>query len=175
MIRFDQRFDRRRMFQYVNDEPSVMHCHHYATLFTSVAMEQEAFGGPRLLAESTEDAFFLVLKKYFIRERVKGADARARVAEEYCALVGLGKLTLSVQKNGGTAEMAHSHVDEGWLKKWSRNDKPVNHIGRGYIAAAFSAINDATVRMYEVEETASIVMGAPKSTFVVRQKAGGTP
>ena len=29
---FEQEFDGLKKYQYVNNEPSVMHCHHYASL-----------------------------------------------------------------------------------------------------------------------------------------------
>jgi len=173
MIRFEQRFDRRRMFQYINDEPSVLHCHHYATLFTKVAIDQINLGGPRLLAESMEDAFFLVLKKFFIHEEIQDRDERTRAAEEYSVLTGLGKLRLSISKDGGSAEMSHSHVDEGWIQKWSRTDHPVNFIGQGYIAAACAAVTDNPPRSFDVSETASIVTGEPISRFSISRRGAG--
>lgn len=170
MITFEQRFDRRRMFQYVNDEPSVLHCHHYTTLFTKLALDQAALGGPRLLAESAEEAFFLVLSKYFVRYEVTAHAERTSVAEEYSALVGMGALHLKVTTDGGTAVMPHTHLDEGWLQKWGKHDEAINFIGRGYIAAACSTIFDQPLHTYSVEETASIVSGDPESTFRITRK-----
>ncbi len=167
MIRFEQRFDRRMMFQYINDEPSVLHCHHYATLFTKVAIDQEKLGGPRLLSEAMEDAFYLVLKKYFIHEEMTREEERVRAAEEYCTLIGLGKIKMQYGPTGGSAEMFHAHVDEGWKQKWPAPDRPVNFIGQGFIAAVFASVSDRPPRSYSVEETASIALGAPVSRFIV--------
>ena len=63
--------------------------------------------------------------------------------------------------------MVHSHVDEGWIKKWGKRDEPVNFIGSGYIAALFAAVLGKSTRSFDVKETASIVSGADKSEFVV--------
>lgn len=167
MIDFVQRFDRRRMFQYVNDEPSVLHCHHYATLFAKVAIDQAASDGPRLLAEAMEDAAYLVLTRYFIAHDVAGTVERKSAAEEYSALMGLGLLRIDGGARGGSAAMQHAHVDEGWIKKWGTYDRPVNFMGQGYIAAAFAAIHDRPIRSYAVEERSSIVKGDPKSTFAI--------
>jgi hypothetical protein len=170
MITFEQRFDRRRMFQYVNDEPSVLHCHHYATLFTKVALEQEEHGGPRLLSDAAEEAFFLVLTKYFVRHELTAVRERTAAAQELCGLVGLGSLSLEVQPSGGSAVMSHAHVDEGWLKKWGQNDRPVNFVGQGYIAAACATIYDKPMQSYQVDETASIVGGADESRFRITRE-----
>lgn len=167
MTTFEQRFDRRRMFQYVNDEPSVLHCHHYATLFTKVALDQREHGGPRLLAESSEEAFFLVLTKYFIKHGIRPVSERTSAAEELCGLVGLGSLKFDIGAGGGSARMPHAHVDEGWLKKWGKSDEVVNFIGHGYLAAACSAIFEKPMRSYRVEETASIVKGDSESKFTI--------
>lgn len=167
MTTFEQRFDRRRMFQYVNDEPSVLHCHHYATLFTRVALGQREHDGPKLLADAAEEAFFLVLTKYFIKNSVGGAAERIAAAEELCGLIGLGSLTLDIQEGGGSARMPHAHVDEGWVKKWGKSEEVVNFIGHGYIAAACSAIFDKPMQSYRVNETASIVRGDTESKFSI--------
>lgn len=165
MTTFEQRFDRRRMFQYVNDEPSVLHCHHYATLFTKVALDQREHAGPQLLADSAEEAFFLVLTKYFIKNDVVSVAERTTAAEELCGLIGLGSLKLDIGAAGGSARMPHAHVDEGWLKKWGKSDQAVNFIGHGYLSAACSAIFDKPMGSYRVEETASIVSGNSESLF----------
>jgi hypothetical protein len=168
---FNQRFDRRRMFQYVNDEPSVMHCHHYATLFSKLAIERKDLDGPKLLSESMEDAFYLVLKKYYIAKEIKEKSGMLKVAEEYFRLTGMGDISFSnVTQEGGKASMNHSHIDEGWIKKWGRTDFVVNYMTHGYLAAAFSLINDELIRSYHIEETASIVKGYSKSEFTITLK-----
>jgi len=54
---------------------------------------------------------------------------KAAVAEQYFGLSGLEKLELDVDGTGcGKAKMSHSHVDEGWTKKWKKEDREVNYI-----------------------------------------------
>ena len=80
--------------------------------------------------------------------------------------MGLGKLQVVCGgSDSGEVELHHSHVDQGWIKKWGKRDKPVNSIGAGYIAALFAAGFDLPPRAFAVTETASIVSGAPRSVF----------
>lgn len=149
-----------------------MHCHHYATLFTRLALQMRSLGGPELLARAMEENFYLVLKKYYIRYVTGSVEEKIRVAEDYFALVGMGSLSITFAPSGGKAEMRHSHVDEGWIEKWGRTDYPVNFMGNGYLAAVFALAAGRLVGGYRVEETESIVTGAPLSRFVITEKGG---
>ena len=167
-IIFEQRFDAKRMLQYVNDEPSVLHCHHYAVLFSKLAIEQADIDGPKLLRDAMEETFFLVFKKYYIKNNITSRHDKIRIAEEYSRLTGLGLLKLEVNQDGGYAQMRHSHVDEGWIKKWSKTDYSVNYISQGFIIAAFDIINNTDIRTYEIKEVQSIVKGDPISKFEIK-------
>ena len=61
-------------------------------------------------------------------------------------------------------------MDEGWIKKWGKRDKPVNFITQGYLCAAFAAVYNQPQGSYKVSETQSIVSGADKSVFSVGRK-----
>lgn len=169
-IIFNQRFDTRRNFQYVNDEPSVLHCHHYATLFTKLAIDKKDLQGPQLLSDSMEDSIFLVLKKYFIRNEITSTDLKIEAAEDYFSKMGMGKVSIQYDKNNGSARMTKSHIDEGWIKKWNRTDFPVNFMGCGFLAAVFSVVSGLPVRSFSVTENKSIVMGSPVSEFSITRK-----
>jgi predicted hydrocarbon binding protein len=81
----------------------------------------------------------------------------------------MGEVHINIQGNRGTADMSHSHVDEGWIKKWDQHDRPVNFIGQGFLAAAFAAITGTEAGSYAVKETQSIVSGAPVSKFEIEK------
>jgi predicted hydrocarbon binding protein len=165
---FVQTFDPIRKLQYVNTDPSVMHCHHYAALFTKLAVDMRHLGAPAMLSESMEDAFYILLKKLVILEELTSAKERIEIFQEHFRLAGLGTLVLkNIQPSGGNAVITHSHLDEGWVKKWGTYDEPVNFMGQGYIAAAFAVIHNTFPRTYRVEETRSIVKGDPQSEFTV--------
>jgi len=72
--------------------------------------------------------------------------------------------------DSGKVVLHRAHVDEGWIKKWGKFDRPVNYIAAGYVAAMFAAVNEKAPRSYKVTEVESLVMGAPKSVFNVVQK-----
>ena len=167
---FEQRFDPRRKFQYVNDEPSVLHCHHYITMCSQLAMEKENLEGPRLIMEAMEETFYLVLKKYFIRYGITRQQDMIKTAEEYFSLTGMGILSIQPGKDTGSAEMKRSHIDEGWIRKWGTSEKGVNFAGCGYIAAVFALVNEVPLRSYDVREVQSIASGADSSKFTVELK-----
>jgi predicted hydrocarbon binding protein len=166
----DQVFDPKKARQYINDEASVFHCHHYATLFSQLADDAKLLRGATLLAESAEESFYPVLVKYFKENSINVMEDRIAITEQYCSFIGLGKVKIIIDKDKGSAEMPFSHVDEGWIKKWSKRDKPVNFIGQGFLAAAFSAILDCEPNVFNVEEVQSIVAGASFSRFEISKK-----
>jgi len=168
--KFDQVFDAERKLQYVNGEASVMHCHHYATIFTKLALDTPHLNGPENLFEAMEETAYLTLRKYFLVESISSPADRQAIASQYFALCGLGLVSLEIDENGGRASMRHSHVDEGWLKKWGPRRKPVNLMGQGYLAGAMSAIFDQPVGTYRVKETRSIVSGAEASELAIQRR-----
>jgi len=161
----DHTFDNKRMRHYLNGELSVLHCHHYATLYTQLAIDAKETD---LLAGVAEETFADILREYFGSNNVESLGDRISVACDYFAKVGLGKMTVKYLGNdSGEVVLEESHIDKGWIKKWGEFDVPVNHIGRGYIAGMFSAIWDKPLKTYSVSETQSIVKGAEKSCFKV--------
>jgi hypothetical protein len=133
-------------------------------------MNMPALGGSMHLRDSMEEATYLILKKHYITENVASQAEKVAAAESYFGLMGLGQLQLSLQSEGGSARMRHSHLDEGWIKKWGHSSTPVNFIGQGYLAGAFCVIMGHPIGFCDVEETASIVKGAPESTFSLKRK-----
>ena len=164
-LKLDHKFDAERMRHYLNGQLSVLHCHHYASLYTQLAIDAKE---TELLAAVAEETFAGVLTDYFEKNGVESVDDRVAAACGYFAAVGLGKMKVSYLGNdSGQIVVEESHVDRGWVKKWGQFDAPVNHIGRGYIAGMFSAIWGKPLRTFKVRETESIVTGADTSCFKV--------
>ena len=165
-IRLDHNFDRQRCRHYLNGEVYVLHCHHYATLYSQLADDCGMLDGKKLLSEVAEDTFYDELSKYYRDHNVQGTEDRIAVAEQYYARTGLGKMQVRCAgTDGGEVELLHSHVDEGWIKKWGKRDKPVNFITCGYIAGMLSAVFGKPRRSYVVIETQSLVKGNERSLF----------
>lgn len=164
----DHRFDPMSCRHYVNGQVSVLHCHHYAALYTQLAMDCSMLDAKQLLADSAEDAYYEVLTSYYRKHDIADLQDRLTIAEQYYAASGLGQMrVMCAGGDAGEVELTHSHVDEGWLKKWGPSDKPVNYITAGFIAGLFAAAFDLPRRSFKVTETASIVAGSPKSRFNV--------
>lgn len=168
-LKLEHRFDAQRNRHYLNNNLTVLHCHHYATLFTQLGLDaKEIVDGTRILKESIEDTFFEALSGYFSQNNVTEAGERMDVAVQMFSAVGMGKMSvISHSENGGEVDMPVAYVDEGWLKKWGKSNSPVNFIGQGYLAAMFSAVYGKSCQTYTISETQSRVMGADKSVFKI--------
>ena len=168
-LKIEHKFDPDRERHYLNNFLTVLHCHHYATLFTQLAQDaKELVDGTKILKESAEDVFFEVLADYYRRNRVTDTKERMNIASQMFSKVGMGKMDIvSGDDNGGEIDMPIAYVDEGWVKKWGKYKEPVNFIGVGYVCGMFAAVFDKPVRTYNVTETQSRVMGAEKSHLKV--------
>ena len=163
------RFDNVKCRHYLNEMVVVLHCHHYATLYTQLAMDCAFLDAKKLLAESMEDTFYPIFEDYFDYGEVDDIEDRVTIVEDcYSGIMGMGKLKIScLGELSGEVILEYSHLDEGWLKKWGKYDKPVNYMTAGYIAAAFAAILEKPMRSFKVVEIKSIAMGDPISKFKV--------
>jgi hypothetical protein len=167
-LTIDHRFDPRTCRHELSGTAYVLHCHHYATLYCQLADDAELFDGKALLRKAAALAFYDELVRIFRESNAQGIPDRVSLAEQYWKFTGMGLLELeTVGAMGGAARMPRSHVDEGWIKKWGKREKPVNFIGQGFLAAAFEAIFDLPVGSFRAEETASIVAGAAASQFKI--------
>ena len=162
------KFDNTRCRHIANGQTLVLHCHHFASLMTQLANDCSLLDAKRLLAECAEDAFHTVLVDYYQKNNVSDIRERIEVAERYFSEAGLGKLKFNYAGTcAGEVELTHSHVDEGWVKKWGNTNEAINHIGRGYVTAAFSAFFDRPKRSYAANERQSIACGAKVSVITV--------
>ena len=165
-----QEFDPQKKRHYLNGELSVFHCHHYATLFTQLADDAEDLDGSRLLREAFEESTYPVLIKYYKENGITDTEEKKAVAEEYFKVIGFGDIKFTFEGDGGNVEMVHSHVDEGWIKKFGKRETPVNFMGQGFINAVFSAVTGNPPGSFATEETQSIVCGTGTSKFTVTKK-----
>jgi len=162
----ERSFDNQKSRHSMNGAVSVFHCHHYATLYCQLADDAVMVDAKALLRKAVEYAILPVLSNYFTKNGVTSLDERIALAEEYFRIVGLGKLHFErVGAMSAVAKLERSHVDEGWVKKWGKREKPVNFIGQGYIAAALEAVFGLPSGSFTVNETQSIVSGADESLF----------
>lgn len=152
----------------INGHNFVLHCHHYMAFITKMAEDFADIGAVRVLREVAEDSIRPVLDSYFAEHDITSPEDRLAIGAEYYAAMGMGLMEVSGSDLAGEVVLKHSHVDEGWLKRWGQNNKSINHFARGYVAAVFSAAFSKPARSYSVTETASIVTGAPESVLTVR-------
>lgn len=170
-LTIDRRYDPRRGRHMLNGVTHVLHCHHYLSLYTQLAEDCGMLDGPKLLAEVAEDSFYAFLSRYYSEKRIDSLADRIVVAEQYYAFTGLGKMNvLSAGTESGVVELQHSHVDAGWAKKWGRQQKPINHITRGYVSGLFAALFNYPPRTWDTREVLALIAGADRSKFATVRK-----
>ncbi len=163
----DQRFDDQKMRHYVNEACSVLHCHHYATLFTQLACDAQNLNGTTLLAAAMAETVAPILNDYYKKHDISAVEDRIAVAEQYWTFVGMGQVSFECSDGSAYITMKHSHVDEGWIKKWGVRSERVNFIGEGYVQASIGAIYGCDWKTVQARETQSIVSGASETRFDV--------
>jgi len=168
-LKLEHTFDSKRRRHYLNDKLVVLHCHHYATLFTQLALDaKDLVDGTKILKEVTEDVFYEVLSDYYKKNGITDPGERMDVASQMFSAIGMGQMVIVTgDETGGEIDIPHPYVDKGWLKKWGTFKDPVNFISTGYVGAMFSAAFEKPCRAYNVTETQSMVMGAEKSHIKV--------
>lgn len=154
--------------QFLNGHPVVMHSHHYLSLITKLAEDLGDLGGTRILMDVVEETMRAVFDDYIRKNGINTAQERCNVGREYYSVFGLGKMVITGDENGGEVRLVNSHLDQGWVMKWGRNDKPLNYFTCGYIAAMFGAAFSRPLKSYAVTEEASIAMGEPEGRFTVK-------
>ena len=160
---FDHQFDKETCRHTLNDFQSVLHCHHYMTLTTQMAEDAEFLNGTDVLMTTMEDTIYDVLYQYYNKHNITDLWGKISIAEQYFSVCGLGQIKFNhVGDYSANVDVLHSHIDEGWIKKWSKRNKPVNYIGRGFLQATMCLFNNKPPRSYKSEETKSIVKGDPK-------------
>ncbi len=167
-IPFEIKFDENTYRHHVEGVTMVMHCHHYMSLTTKLADSLEDMGGVKILRESAEDAIRELLDAYFKAHNISGSGERLNTGREMYSVLGLGKLEVFGNDGGGEVKVLRSHVDEGWVQKFGKSSKFVNHFTCGYLAAMFAAAFGRPARSFNVYETASLAMGEPEGKIIVK-------
>ena len=161
-------FDKEKNRKYLNGIQSVFHCHHYIALTTQLAIDIDETG---ILKDTAEEAFYKMLTKYFSENNINNLNDKIIIACDYYKALGMGEITVkNITPYSGEVKSVSSHVDKGWLKKWGKYDKPVNHVGSGYISAMFATIQNKPLNSYETFEQKSIVKGDEYTLFKVIRK-----
>ncbi len=161
-------FDPQTKRHYNNGVLSVLHCHHYSSLYSQLAVDANE---TELLKESAWESFREVLSEYFKNNNITSIADKADLACQQYAAMGLGTMKVhNINEHSGEVELLSSHTDEGWKKKWGIYDKPVNYISAGFIEAMFETVLNTPSQSFFAKETQSIAMGAETSKFKVTRR-----
>jgi len=165
-VEYDHYFDQKSNRHYLNGVLTVLHCHHYTSLYTQLAIDA---GETELLKECAREVFRDVLADYFRRHpAIADLQSKVEIACQYYAMIGLGSMrVVFMGDESGEVRLDSSHTDSGWIKKWGKSDKPINYLTAGYIEAMFEVLLDAPAKSFHALEVESIAMGSPSSRFKV--------
>ncbi|PKN24657.1 MAG: hypothetical protein CVU65_11140 [Deltaproteobacteria bacterium HGW-Deltaproteobacteria-22] len=167
-IPFEIKFDENTYRHHVDGVTMVMHCHHYMSLTVKLADAMEDMGAVKILRESAEDSIRELLEAYFKAHGISSSAERLNIGREMYSVLGLGKMEVFGNDGGGEVKLVRSHVDEGWVQKFGKSSKFVNHFTCGYLAAMFAVSFSRAARTYNVYETASLAMGEPEGKIIVK-------
>lgn len=167
-LNVDFTMDNNTFRHYLNGHPVVMHSHHYLALITKLVEDMADAGGPQILKDTVEETMRTFFDDYIRNNNLTAPQDKCNVGREFFSVFGLGKMIVSGNENGGEVRLPHSHLDEGWMRKWGTNSKPINHVTCGYIAAMFGSTFNKPLHTYSVVEVSSIVAGAPESKFIIQ-------
>jgi hypothetical protein len=168
-IKYDHKFDTAHNRHLLNGTLTVLHCHHFTSLYTQLALDANETD---LLRDCASDAFKQMLETY-VERYGKPSDSKSLVdlCCQYYSILGLGQMeVLFIGDESGMVALSSSHVDAGWKKKWGAYDKPINYLTAGFIEAMCEMVMDAPARTFLVTETQSIIMGAPTSLFKITRR-----
>jgi hypothetical protein len=160
-------FDDKNYRHYMNGFNVVLHCHHYMSLTTKLAIEYDDIGGTKILAESAEDSVLPLLAEYIKSHNISDPKERLNVGADFYKEMGMGVMDISGTEQGGKAVLTSSHVDKGWQTKWGPTNRAVNYFTAGYVAAAFEAAFNKPARSYAIKEQESMMTGSKTSSFTV--------
>lgn len=168
-IKYNHYFDQKTNTHYINGFQVALHCHHYTTLYTQLAIDS---GETDLLKDCARDTFRKLILAYFENNpEIKTLAEKVKISCEYYSLLGLGKMKVIFMGDySGKVEITNSHIDSGWIKKWGYYDRPVNYIGAGFIEAMFETILGFPEKTFLAEEIQSIVTGSEKSLFKISRR-----
>jgi len=169
-LELEHTFDKNTYRHAYNGHIMVMHCHHYMSLLTRLAMEYADVNGPDILAEAAEDSIRPLLEESARRQSITTPEAILTLGRELYQQLGMGLMAINGTGETGEVTLVRSHVDQGWMKKWGKATTTINHFTRGFIAAIYGAAFGKSGRAYAVQETASIARGDATTTFVVKPK-----
>ena len=107
----EHRYNPKNSRHYLNNCSTVLHCHHYVSLITQLALYTDQFSGEIILKDTAEDVFYSVLRDYFEANLVQSPEDKVEVARDYYRYIGMGLIDFTVTATNIQAKMEYSHVD----------------------------------------------------------------
>jgi hypothetical protein len=170
LLQMEHTFDKTTYRHKYNGTTMVMHCHHYMSLLTQLAMEFADVHGTDILSSAAEDSLRPVIEESAKRQGLSSPQDILTIGRELYQQLGMGLMSVTGNEAGGEVTLLRSHVDQGWTKKWGKASIPVNFFTRGFVAAMFCVAYGKPANSYKVDEVQSMAKGDAATSFTVKPK-----
>lgn len=158
--------------------PAVYHCHHF-NLFLDQTVD-DALGpheGATLRFVAAREASHSFLRALCVRAGALTPVEKLSAAMEAFSAMGHGRLEITADANGGTAEGEFLHYGFSWSQKYGqriRRRQPADAFAAGYAAAAVEVAYGVERETMNVTETQCVAMRADRCHFELTRGAQST-
>ncbi len=173
-------FHKDRNAYIVQSEPMIFHCHHYNTYLQAVIEDTgDYLNVQEFLISSAQELAYAQLSGYYAQNKLQDVKMRKKIAEDFFAFCGFGKIDLSALTNVGGKIIAKSdHYGIGWKSKFGTRPAEksgVSYFTTGYLAGATEAIFDFDLGFAQGTQLKCLAKGDSESVFqitLLAQQAG---
>ena len=154
----------------MNNEPMVLHCHHYnCFLQYSIESAHTFINSRSILIDSAQELAYSQFSNFFSGKEMT-FDEKINAVTSLHSYAGYGSIDLSsVSLDGGVAISESNHYADGWISKFgarAAEEPGVAFFTSGFIAGAMDAI-DGTLGRYSANQTKCKTKGGEVCKFVV--------
>lgn len=156
------------------NEPLILHCHHYNTYLQLVLEDTHTYLDIYpVLISSAQAIVYEHLDSHFHRNHIIDIEERKQIAEDFFSFCGFGKFSLAnIDAQGGVVVAAADHYSIGWLSKFGKrgeNEAPVSFFTRGYLSGATEAIFSLPKFSITATQTHCLTKGDDKVAFLLEK------
>jgi len=167
-MNLNKQYDRDKAKHFIEGRHFVLHCHHYNTQLHRAIINTPFMDGPDFVFRVSRDDFYDTIGAVLKSKQITGADRVKEACNDLYRYMGFGFFDMAgLGPKGGTVTALHSHLATGYINKWGAQDKPVDDVGRGFLAAAWALAYGGNPKKCVVRQTRCIAQGHKTCEFTV--------
>lgn len=161
-------FDAERNAYLIEEEPAILHCHHYNCYLQAVILDTVEYLPEvhDILIDAAHEIAYSQFTKLFEHQKDLEIPHRKILVEDYYRFAGYGLIDLSqTQESGGIVKTKSEHYAIGWKSKFSSCSVPISFFTTGFLAGAIEAIYGLDLGSLTGDQRKCIAMGDEVSEF----------